>query len=195
MDVEMSDELYHYGIKGQKWGVRRYQNADGSYTKEGLNRRLKESGATPTLTNRSRIKRLGKQQSRVGKRFDKYTNKILEDRKMGVKISDRRIKKAVNLGTQFRNYDYMAKDPKFLEITDNVQAVGLLTDIPVAAALVALGLTSVIPITTVGAVKGAIEGGVLSKKINDYYKDAFEESKNLSIEDLKKHGVIVQGGI
>lgn len=24
-------ELYHHGIKGQKWGIRRYQNEDGSY--------------------------------------------------------------------------------------------------------------------------------------------------------------------
>ena len=31
-------ELYHYGIKGQKWGVRRYQNYDGSYTKAGMKR-------------------------------------------------------------------------------------------------------------------------------------------------------------
>lgn len=29
------DELCHYGIKGQKWGVRRFQNSDGSYTSEG----------------------------------------------------------------------------------------------------------------------------------------------------------------
>lgn len=28
-------ELYHYGIKGQKWGVRRYQNADMTWTDEG----------------------------------------------------------------------------------------------------------------------------------------------------------------
>ena len=27
--------LAHHGIKGQKWGVRRYQNSDGTYTSEG----------------------------------------------------------------------------------------------------------------------------------------------------------------
>ena len=28
-------ELYHHGIKGQRWGIRRYQNPDGSLTPEG----------------------------------------------------------------------------------------------------------------------------------------------------------------
>lgn len=31
-------ELYHYGIKGQKWGVRRFQNPDGTLTKSGKQR-------------------------------------------------------------------------------------------------------------------------------------------------------------
>lgn len=31
-------ELYHYGVKGQKWGIRRYQYADGSYTPAGKKR-------------------------------------------------------------------------------------------------------------------------------------------------------------
>jgi len=35
------DFISHHGIKGQKWGVRRYQNPDGSYTTEGLKRRHK----------------------------------------------------------------------------------------------------------------------------------------------------------
>ena len=36
-------ELYHHGVKGQKWGVRRYQNKDGTLTKEGKNRLAKEA--------------------------------------------------------------------------------------------------------------------------------------------------------
>lgn len=36
--VRRDDELQHYGIRGQRWGVRRYQNSDGSLTAAGRKR-------------------------------------------------------------------------------------------------------------------------------------------------------------
>lgn len=37
-----NEQLYHHGIKGQRWGIRRYQNKDGSLTKAGEKRYANE---------------------------------------------------------------------------------------------------------------------------------------------------------
>jgi len=39
MTKEYEDFLAHYGIKGMKWGRRRFQNEDGTLTEEGKQRR------------------------------------------------------------------------------------------------------------------------------------------------------------
>lgn len=41
-----NETLYHHGIKGQKWGLRRFQNSDGTYTEAGKKRRREDSLGT-----------------------------------------------------------------------------------------------------------------------------------------------------
>ena len=49
----MSNELTHHGIKGQKWGVRRFQNKDGSLTDAG--------------------------KKKISKQYEKAANKVTDD--------------------------------------------------------------------------------------------------------------------
>lgn len=52
--TDWDSELYHYGILGQKWGILRYQNKDGSLTPLGRKRYLKNGGYSVDLSRKER---------------------------------------------------------------------------------------------------------------------------------------------
>lgn len=71
----MENELYHHGIIGQKWGIRRYQNKDGSLTLAGKKRALKMQNQYTEF-------------SKDKKYHDKNGNLTYEGRKKALKMKD-----------------------------------------------------------------------------------------------------------
>ena len=70
--VVYSDELCHYGIRGMRWGIRRYQNPDGTLTEAG----------------RKRVSKLHDSNSRLTERLDKLTKRMeFQTRKYANSIS------------------------------------------------------------------------------------------------------------
>ena len=70
-----SDELYHYGIIGMKWGIRRYQNPDGSLAPAG-HRRLEKQDAKWAKKKSSKITAQAKKLSQ--RELDVYGNYLLK---------------------------------------------------------------------------------------------------------------------
>lgn len=81
-------ELVHHGIKGQKWGVRRYQNKDGSLTSAGKKRYSKEykkQAKKVTQDIRNNLGRLSDEANvEVAERFNRE-----QERKYGKNYMDR----------------------------------------------------------------------------------------------------------
>lgn len=179
--------LIHYGIEGQKWGVRRFQNDDGTYTSEGLERRralieshgLKSDIRKATREGKIQVKYnkiLAKSQNAANEKFNKITNRIEKDRKAGLNPSERDIKKAIRFGTEVRKADYIAKDPEqyyktMHRVSKQSMVAGILGGvygIPVAGAMAAVNV----------------------HKMNKHYNDAFEKARYETIADLKKRKLI-----
>ena len=57
MDYQYPDELCHYGIKGMRWGIRRFQNPDGTRTALGKLRERKGDGYSSGSSDESRSSR------------------------------------------------------------------------------------------------------------------------------------------
>lgn len=80
----VTGDLYHYGVKGMKWGVRRYQNKDGSLTPAGKkkakqeyredNRTAYELGKNATVYGRASARSMARTiryENKLDKQFQK----------------------------------------------------------------------------------------------------------------------------
>ena len=146
-NCKRSDELYHYGKKGMKWGVRRYQNKDGSLTDAGKRRYAQDKAdqnneklvANPNKWVRddiSRSKKLVDASSEMNRTLKKANNDRGSTKtKMDLsKMSDQEMRSQINRALLEKQYNDMFAPQKtsrgketinkILETSGTVLAVG-----------------------------------------------------------------------
>ena len=85
------NELYHHGIKGQKWGVRRFRNEDGSLTEAGKQRYNENYSAQQRtrdqkLYGRGGVKRINKRMNAgEGIQSARHNEVVRQERILGAK--------------------------------------------------------------------------------------------------------------
>ena len=111
-------ELRHYGVKGMKWGVRRYRNEDGSLTPAGKKHVNKQLTKNARKAGRSLAtgKELHRETTRISKEFSKESREHAEARDYHAKAGHK-----IRSGVASYLSDYkkrMAKDVRELGYED-----------------------------------------------------------------------------
>lgn len=137
------NELYHHGVKGQRWGVRRYQNKDGSLTNAGKKRYKATNGDFVKQYNKGdrhagdmfdnvyyanhRLSKTNKRYAELDQEIDKAYRKIDNDpayfTKKGWK-AEKAHKKAVEANKKYQNAKGLSKAAAWVKKTianDNAQ--------------------------------------------------------------------------
>lgn len=191
---EYPSYLIHYGIEGQKWGVRRFQNEDGTYTDSGLLRRKEQQHFV-------------KEQKKVNRKFDKLTDKLQSRMSAGKRVSNRQIQKAVELGTKHRALDYISQNPRaYLQARGLNKASKARNTVGIASSSAAIGIAGLgVAAERPDVVAGYGSMGVsgiassvamrkleklaIDKWMERQYGNAIDKSRNLTIKDLEEHGI------
>ena len=164
-----NDQIWHWGVKGMKWGVRRYQNEDGTLTAAGRKRYASDTAANAKKKKNNRLPEDGlndpdrwvKEDHERAKTVADAGNqmagnlKALSDKSMKIqsrrtekmdlsKMTDQEMRERINRAMLEKQYDDMFNPKKVYSgreaVSDTLEVAGSVLAITSSALSIALAI-------------------------------------------------------
>ena len=102
------DSLTHFGIHGQKWGVRRFQNPDRTWTEAGK-KRYGHTSSTSEIPNKKEVRKIKKQLKKKAKIAKKQEQEFKRSDKYIESLSDQELRNEINRLQMEKQYKDLTK--------------------------------------------------------------------------------------